>query len=121
MRRLNRVLIGFTRLSIRSYLKGSAHSADPLEKHGVVWWCFAGFEGFSVTSDPYFDFCAAHMRFGGQSLKQETDHTFGDLRILPQVWLARHPLGLAGLRDTPFHGCRVRRPCGAQEDCNVIN
>ena len=21
-------------------LKGSAHSADPLETHGVVWWCF---------------------------------------------------------------------------------
>ena len=37
-------------------LKGSAHSADPLEKHGVVWWCIAGFEGFSVSSDPYLDF-----------------------------------------------------------------
>ncbi len=37
------------------------------------------------------------------------------------MWLVRHLLGLAGLRDTSFHGCRVRRPCGAQEDCNVIN
>jgi hypothetical protein len=40
----------------RDYLKGSAHSADPLETHGVVWWCIAGFERFSVSSDPYLDF-----------------------------------------------------------------
>ena len=45
-------------------LKGSAHSADPLEKHGVVWWCIAGFERFSVSSDPYLDFRLplAHIR-----------------------------------------------------------